>query len=73
MTRRRLLISDRLTTWRLNGRIKEKNSNTLVGALRETYGESFAEGWRSDARLGTVLDDAGVDTLSEHPKQQRSR
>ena len=45
-----------------DGRISEKHSNTLVGTLRETYGENFAKGWRNDAHLGTVLDDAGVTT-----------
>ncbi len=57
----------------LNGRIREKNSNTKVGTLRKTYGEDFAEGWRSDAHLGTVLDEASVDSLSEYLKQQRGR
>jgi hypothetical protein len=57
----------------LNGRIREKNSNTKVGTLRETYGDNFAEGWRSDAHLRTVLDDAGIETLSEYLKQQHGR
>jgi len=56
-----------------DGRISEKHSNTKVATLRETYGEDFAQGWRSDAQLGTVLDDAGVETLSEYLKQQRGR
>jgi hypothetical protein len=56
-----------------DGRISEKHRNTEVGTLRETYGEDFAEGWRRDAHLGTVLDDAGVDTLSEYLKRQRGR
>jgi len=54
-----------------DGRISEKHSNTEVGTLRETYGQGFAPGWRSDAQLGTVLDDAGVDTLSEYLKKLR--
>jgi hypothetical protein len=56
-----------------DGRISEKHSNTLVGTLREIYGDDFAPGWRSDAQLGTVRDEADVDTLSEYLKQQRGR
>lgn len=48
-----------------DGEIRHKRSDTLVGTLRETYGSDFAKGYRSDARLGTVLDREGVDTLSE--------
>ena len=36
------------------GEIRRKNSNTLVKTLREEYGDNFAEGYRSDAKLGTV-------------------
>jgi hypothetical protein len=37
-----------------------------VGTLRKIYGNDFAKGRRSDTRLGTVLDDAGVDTLDQY-------
>lgn len=57
----------------LNGRIRKKNSSTEVGTLRETYGVGFARGWRSDAHLRTLLEDADVDSLSEYLKQQRGR
>lgn len=51
-----------------DGEIRHKRRDTLVGTLRRTYGEGFAEGTRSDTKLGTVLDRAGVDTLSEFLK-----
>lgn len=36
------------------GQIREKRGDTLVGTLRGEYGETFAAGYRSDAKLGTV-------------------
>jgi hypothetical protein len=41
------------------GQIREKRSDTLVSTLRKEYGEKFAPGVRSDARLGTVRDRTG--------------
>jgi hypothetical protein len=54
-----------------DGEIRRKRDDTLVRTLREKYGEDFAEGFRSDATLGTVLEDARVDTLSEYLKKRR--
>jgi hypothetical protein len=48
-----------------DGEIRKKRSDTLVGTLRKTYGEDFAEGYRSDARLGTVLKREAVETLDQ--------
>lgn len=48
----------------LNGEIRQKRNDTRVGTLRRTYGPEFAEGYRSDAKLGTVLREEGVTTLS---------
>ena len=48
-----------------DGEIRHKRGDTLVGTLRETYGENFAPGVRSDMRLDTLLDRKGVTTLSE--------
>lgn len=48
-----------------DGEIRHKRSDTLVGTLRETYGQDFAKGYRSDAKLRTVLNGEGVDTLSD--------
>lgn len=49
----------------LNGEIRQKRSDTRVGTLRETYGHEFAQGYRSDAKLGTVLREERVSTLSQ--------
>jgi len=40
-----------------NGEIRRKRNDTLVGTLRREYGDDFAEGFRSDAQLGTILRD----------------
>lgn len=48
-----------------DGEIRHKRVDTLVGTLRDTYGPDFAKGYRSDAKLGTVLDREGVNTLSD--------
>ena len=47
-----------------DGEIRHKRSDTLVRTLRETYPE-FAQGYRSDAKLGTILKNEGASTLSE--------
>ena len=48
-----------------NGQISRKHGNTLVRTLRETYGDDFAAGIRSDAKLSTVLDRTGANSLSD--------
>lgn len=48
-----------------NGEIRQKRSDTEVKTLRKTYGDDFAKGYRSDARLGTVLKREGVDSLDQ--------
>lgn len=48
-----------------DGEIRKKRSDTLIGTLRETYGAEFAKGYRSDAKLGTVLEKEGVATLDQ--------
>jgi hypothetical protein len=53
-----------------DGEIRHKRSDTLVGTLRQTYGQDFAKGYRSDAHLGTVLDHEGVSTLSDLLKRR---
>jgi len=54
-----------------DGEIRKKRSDTLVGTLREEYGEDFARGYRSDTKLGTVLDREGLDDLSQLLKTKR--
>ncbi len=53
-----------------DGEIRHKRSDTLVGTLRDTYGPEFAQGYRSDAKLGTVLKNEGAATLSELLKRR---
>jgi len=54
-----------------NGTIRKKRSDTLVRTLRQEYGEDFAAGTRSDATLGTVLERANVDSLSQYRKKDK--
>jgi hypothetical protein len=54
-----------------DGEIRKKRIDTLVGTLRQEYGEDFAEGYRSDAKLGTVLEREKVDDLSQLLKKKR--
>jgi hypothetical protein len=53
-----------------NGQTRAKNGNTLVGTLRETYGENFAEGRRSDLKLENLLSDTNSSSLSEYLRNQ---
>ncbi len=48
-----------------NGEIRKKREDTLVRTLRNTYGDGFAPGYRSDAELGTVLKREGATDLSQ--------
>jgi hypothetical protein len=43
----------------LDGEIRQKRGDTLVGTLRKTYGPDFAPGVRSDTRLDTLRDRTG--------------
>ena len=54
-----------------DGEIRQKRSDTLVGTLRETYGDDFLSGFRSDAKLGTVLEKTGKESLTELVKGHR--
>jgi hypothetical protein len=54
-----------------NGEIDRKHGNTLVGTLRQTYGENFGEGRRSDMKLSTLLQQTGASSLSEYLKRPR--
>ena len=47
-----------------SGEIRRKNGATLVGTLRNIYGDDFAPGVRSDTKLDTLLDRTGADSLS---------
>lgn len=51
-----------------NGEIRRKRGDTLVRTLRNEYGDDFAQGFRSDAKLDTVLEDARASSLSDYLK-----
>ena len=53
-----------------DGEIRHKRSDTRVGTLRDTYGPDFAKGYRSDAKLGTVLENERAHTLSDLLKRR---
>lgn len=53
-----------------NGEIRQKNGATRVGTLRQTYGENFAPGARSDMKLDTLLDRTGSKSLSQFLKKR---
>ena len=53
-----------------DGEIRKKRSDTLVATLRKEYGPGFAAGYRSDAKLGTVLKREGVPTLDQLLKKR---
>lgn len=48
-----------------DGEIRDKRRDTLVGTLRNEYGDHVAPGYRADAKLGTVLDKEGLETLDQ--------
>lgn len=56
-----------------NGEIDRKHGNTRVRTLRKTYGDDFLTEWRSDAKLETVLENSGVESLSQLVKKHRER
>jgi hypothetical protein len=54
----------------LDGEIRHKRGDTLVGTLRKTLGPDFAPGVRSDTRLDTLRKRAGGESLSKLPKKK---
>lgn len=54
-----------------DGEIRRKRSDTLVGTLRREYGDTFADDFRSDAKLGTVLRETDSESLSDYLKHRR--
>jgi hypothetical protein len=54
-----------------DGRIWQKNSSAELRSLRGIYGEGFAEGYRADMRLGTLLYRTESASLSEYLRRRR--
>lgn len=50
--------------------IRHKRSDTRVATLRQSYGDDFAKGYRSDTKLGTLLKEEKVATLSQYLKRR---
>jgi hypothetical protein len=44
----------------LDGEIRQKRGDALVGTLRKTYGRDFSPGARSDMRLDTLRERTGA-------------
>jgi hypothetical protein len=53
-----------------NGTIRRKRSDTLIGTLRQEYGEDFVAGMRSDATLGTLLERTRAESLTEYLRRK---
>jgi len=53
-----------------DGEIRRKRGDTRVASLRDTYGEDFAAGYRSDMKFGTLLEREGAESLSELVKRR---
>lgn len=53
-----------------SGEIRKKRSDTLVSTLRDEYGPQVAEGYRSDAKLGTVLKKEELESLDQLLKKK---
>lgn len=54
-----------------DGQIHDKQGNTSVGMLRETYGNDFAAGRRSDMKLENLLRETGAKSLADFRKNYR--
>lgn len=57
----------------MDGSIRQKRGDTLVGTLRDTYEDDFAPGARSDMRLDTLLDRTGAQSLTDLVHANRKR
>jgi hypothetical protein len=57
----------------INGRISQKHGNTKVETLRGIYGDGFAQDFRSDTKLSTVLDRTDSSSLSNYIKNRPTK
>ena len=53
-----------------DGEIRKKRGDTLVGTLRNEYGQNFAPGCRADMKLLTLLDRENANSLHELLKKK---
>ncbi len=54
-----------------DGEIRQKRGDTLVGTLRKIYGPDFASGVRADARLDTLRERAGAESLTQIVRKKK--
>ena len=54
-----------------DGEIRKKRDDALVRTLRKTYGQDFADDFRSDATLGTVLKETNSASLSDYLRRRQ--
>lgn len=47
--------------------------NAQIDTLRKTYGDGFAQGYRGDTKLKTLLKNEGVKTVSQYLRLHGSR
>jgi hypothetical protein len=52
------------------GEIRRTSGNTLVSTLRKTYGEEFGREVRGNAKLQTLLERTGSQSLSDYLEKQ---
>jgi hypothetical protein len=55
----------------VSGQASRKKGNTRVDSLRKTYGASFAEGYRGDMHLSTLLERENVESLDQFLKRRK--
>ncbi len=55
-----------------DGIIDSKHGNTRVGTLRERYGEDFGREVRGDAKLETLLERTGRESLTDYLRHRRA-
>jgi hypothetical protein len=55
-----------------NGEIRRKRGDTRIRTIREEH-PGFAPGWRSDARLDTVLEETGALSLRQLLKDESGK
>jgi hypothetical protein len=55
-----------------NGEIHRKMGQTRIDTLRKTYGDEFAQGWRSDKKLENLLKDTGATSLTDFRKNHEN-
>jgi hypothetical protein len=54
-----------------DGQIRRKRSDTELSSLRKTYGPDFGSDFRSDMKLGTLLERTHSESLDEYLKKHR--